>query len=115
MLGEITVGVANTEFWVSLFQTFKERPTHDSHEGFRFERLASLDFELDLAAVQCLVTGLTQRDEIVRRIAPAINKPPTIRFVIVGGSLISFCRGIVDRLPRAAVFVWEIPWPHSTS
>lgn len=70
MLGEITVGVANTEFWVSLFQTFKERPTHDSHEGFRFERLASLDFELDLAAVQCLVTGLTQRDEIVRRIAP---------------------------------------------
>ena len=46
-------------------QTLEKRPTHDSHEGFRFERLSSLNFELDLAAVQSLVTGLAQRDEII--------------------------------------------------
>ena len=70
MLCEITVGVVNIEFRVSLFQTLKERPTHDAHEGFCFERLSPLDFEFDLPSMESLVTGLAQRDEIVRRIAP---------------------------------------------
>ena len=55
---------------MSLFQTLKERPTHDAHEGFCFERLSPLDLEFDLPSMESLVTGLAQRDEIVRRIAP---------------------------------------------
>ena len=69
MLGEITVGVTNIEFRVSLFQPLQKRPTHDAHEGFRFERFPSLDFEFDFPSMESPVTGLAQRDEIVRRIA----------------------------------------------
>ena len=86
MLCEITVGVANPEFRVSLFQTLKERPTHDAHEGFCFERLPSLDFEFDLPSMESLVTGLAQRDEIVRRIAsgPSALNVVNIEYRIFG-------------------------------
>lgn len=86
MLCEITVGVANIEFWVSLFQTLKERPTHDTHEGFCFERLPSPDFEFDLPSMESLVTGLAQRDEIVRCIAsgPSALNVVNIEYRIFG-------------------------------
>ena len=88
MLCEITVGVANPEFRVSLFQTLKERPTHDAHEGCCFERLPSLDFEFDLPSMESLVTGLAQRDEIVRRIAsgPSALNVVNIEYRIFGSA-----------------------------
>ena len=52
-----------------LANAIEQCPTHDAHEGFRPERLAALDLQLDLPCVTGLVADLAERDQIVGGIA----------------------------------------------
>ena len=76
VLREITECVSNLNFGVPRPQPLEERPAHDAHEGFRLKRSAAFHSQLDLAAVECLVARLAERDQIVGSVAsraPALN------------------------------------------
>ena len=63
VLRQIAVGVLDRQTGMRLAHAVQQCPTHDAHEGFRPERLAALDLQLDLSCVISLVACLAQRDQ----------------------------------------------------
>ncbi len=55
-----------------LTYSFKQRPTHNAHEGFSLEGLSTLDFQLNLSCMKCLVARLAERDQVVGRITASL-------------------------------------------
>ena len=68
VLCQIPVSVLDRQFEMRLADALKQRPTHDSHEGFCSERRAASCLQLDLSCVICLVAGLAERYQVVGRV-----------------------------------------------
>ena len=69
VLGPVAVGVVHFQLRMRRLQAVQNSPAHNSHEGFRTERLSALCLQRDFAAVKCLMARLTKRNQVAGRIS----------------------------------------------
>ena len=69
VLSPIAVGVVHLQLRMRRLQAVQHLPAHNSHEGFRTERLSALGLQRDFAAMKCLMARLTKRNQVAGRIS----------------------------------------------
>ena len=69
VLSPVAVGVVHFQLRMLGLQAVQHLPAHNSHEGFRTERLSALCFQRDFTAVKCLMARLTKRNQVAGRIS----------------------------------------------
>jgi len=69
VLSPVAVGVVHFQLRMRQLQTVQYLPAHNSHEGFRTERLPALGTQLDFSTMKRLMARLTKRNQVARRIS----------------------------------------------
>ena len=54
-------------------QAVQNLPAHNSHEGFRTERLPALGLQLDFSAMKCFMARLTKREQVAGRVSASAS------------------------------------------
>ena len=64
VLGPVAIGVVHFQLRMRGLQAVQYLPAHNSHEGFRAERLSALCLQRDFTAMKGLMARLTKRNQV---------------------------------------------------
>ena len=64
VLSPVAVGVVHFQLRMRGLQAVLHLPAHNSHEGFRAERLSALCLQRDFTAMKDLMARLTERNQV---------------------------------------------------